>query len=54
MLLGLPKQILARVSRRLLDPAEVLRQLGVEDGWQVLEMGNPVGFFCGRSAHFGW
>lgn len=46
MLLGLPKQILARVGMRAMSPADVISQIGVSANWRVLELGNPVGFFA--------
>ena len=46
MLLGLPKKIQASFAKRMIDPSDVVRQLGVDQGWRVLEIGIPVGFFA--------
>jgi len=46
MLLGLPKKIQASFAKRMIDPSDIVRQLGVDQGWRVLELGIPVGFFA--------
>lgn len=46
MLLGLPQKIQASFAKRMIDPADIVRQLGVSSGWRVLELGVPVGFFA--------
>lgn len=46
MLQNLPKTILAHVGQRLLNPAEVIRELDIKPNWRVLELGLPVGYFA--------
>lgn len=42
----LPKKILATVGHRFMSPSVMVGQMGLSSGSNVLELGNPVGFFA--------
>lgn len=46
MLRALPSKILSRVSRKFLDPHELLAEAKVSSGDKVLELGSPIGYFA--------
>ncbi|MBI2798361.1 hypothetical protein HYX70_03645 [Candidatus Saccharibacteria bacterium] len=46
MLQALPKKILKRISHHFYSPTEILAEINVRAGANVLEIGLPVGFFA--------
>ncbi len=46
MLRALPQKILKRMGHHFFNPAEVLAELDLRPGDNVLEIGSPVGFFA--------
>lgn len=46
MLQFLPKRILSRSAKSIVNPYRVMGQLNIEEGSTVLEMGSPVGYFA--------